>query len=448
MNLTSFKCCGMNNYETAGHIFLAGIKGVLPGKLINDLISLRGSLLKIGYITYDLEKLSNIYVVGAGKASAAMGHYVESILGDKIKDGHIVTKYGSLCKLRFIKVTEAGHPIPDPNSYRASEEILQIAVKAGEKDLVICLWSGGGSALMADCPETSSPGEMALLNEKLIKCGADIREVNAVRKHLSKVKGGQLALHIWPASTVSILLSDVVGDPPDIIASGPTVPDNSTFSDAMAVIEKYGLKNEIPSGLINHLYEGIQGIRPETPKYGDAVFSKTATFLAGSNKTALQAAKAESEKLGFTTLIVTDTLTGDIENACSFIVDSINNCRNDNSLQKPVCLLFGGETTIRVTGKGQGGRNQHLALSAAFRLRHIPGITLLAAGTDGNDGDTDAAGGVVDSDTIQKALSVNIDPEMYLNEFDSYHFFRSTGGHIRTGPTMTNVMDLIVILVE
>jgi hydroxypyruvate reductase/glycerate 2-kinase len=215
----------------------------------------------------------------------------------------------------------------------------------------------------------------------------------------------------------------------------------------MAVIEKYGLKDEIPSGLINHLYEGTNGIRPETPKSGDAVFSKTVTFLAGSNKTALQAAKAEAEKLGFTTFIVTETLAGDIENACSFIVDSINNCKNNNSLQNPVCLLFGGETTVRVTGKGQGGRNQHLALSAAFRLRDIPGITLLAAGTDGNDGDTDAAGAVVDSDTIQKALSMNINPELYLKEFDSYHFFKSTGDHIRTGPTMTNVMDLIVVLI-
>ena len=438
----------MNNFEIAEQIFLAGVKGVLPGKLIIDLISLRGSLLKIGYMSFDLEKISNIYILGAGKASAAMAHYVESILNTRITGGHIITKYGFFCRLKYIKVTEAGHPIPDSNSYMAAEEILRIAVNATENDLIICLWSGGGSALLADYPENSSPGEMAFLNEKLVKCGADISEMNAVRKHLSKLKGGQLAKNIWPASTVSILLSDVIGDPYDIIASGPTVPDNSTFSDAMKVLEKYQLINEIPAGLVNYLNEGVQGIRSETPKSGDPVFNKTATFLAGSNKFALRVAKDEAEKLGFTTFIITESLTGDSENACSFIIDNTINYKNNNILQKPVCLLFGGETTVRVTGKGQGGRNQHLALSAALRLQHIPGITFLAAGTDGNDGDTDSAGAVVDSDTVPKALSKNVVPEMYLSNFDSYQFFKSIGGHIHTGPTMTNVMDLIVVLID
>lgn len=438
----------MNNREIAEHIFLAGIKGVLPGKLINDLISLRGSLLKIGYVSYDLAKTGSIYVMGAGKASAAMAHYLESVLGNRIAQGYIVTKYGYSCKLKYIKVAEAGHPIPDSNSYSAAEEILQIADKAGENDLVICLWSGGGSSLLADYPESSSPEEIALLNEKLVKCGADIREMNAVRKHLSKVKGGQLAKHIWPASSVSIILSDVIGDPPDIIASGPTVPDNSTFSDALGVIEKYQLVTGIPQILLNYLNEGMQLRRPETPKRGDAVFSKSVTFLAGSNKTALQAAKDEADKLGFTTFVITDSLTGDTENACSLIINEINNYKNNSSLQKPICLLFGGETTVRVTGNGVGGRNQHLALYTALRLQEIPGITFLSAGTDGNDGDTDAAGAVVDSDTIHEALAIDIEPEMYLSNFDSYHFFKSFGGHIRTGPTMTNVMDLIVVLIN
>ena len=438
----------MNAGETAERIFLEGVKGVLPGKLINDLITLRGSLLKIGYLSYDLEKISNIYIIGAGKASSAMAHYVESILGIRIKEGHIVTKYGHACKLKFLKVTEAGHPIPDLNSYRATGEVLQIADRAGEDDLVICLWSGGGSSLLADYPESSSPDEIALINEILVKCGADIREINAVRKHLSKVKGGQLARHIWPASAVSIIISDVIGDPPDIIASGPAVPDNSTFADALAVLEKYQLINEIPSGLLDYINDGVQGIRSDTPKPGDEIFSKTVTFLAGSNRSALQAAKIEAEKLGLTTFVITDSLTGDTGNACTSIIDTITIYKNNSDLQKPICLLFGGETTVKVTGKGRGGRNQHLALTAAFRLQHIPGITLLAAGSDGNDGDTNAAGAVVDSNTINEALSMNIDPELYLNNFDSYNFFKKAGGHIRTGPTMTNVMDLIVVLIE
>jgi len=438
----------MNAGETAERIFLEGVKGVLPGKLINDLITLRGSLLKIGYLSYDLEKISNIYIIGAGKASSAMAHYVESILGIRIKEGHIVTKYGHACKLKFLKVTEAGHPIPDLNSYRATGEVLQIADRAGEDDLVICLWSGGGSSLLADYPESSSPDEIALINEILVKCGADIREINAVRKHLSKVKGGQLARHIWPASAVSIIISDVIGDPPDIIASGPAVPDNSTFADALAVLEKYQLINEIPSGLLDYINDGVQGIRSDTPKPGDEIFSKTVTFLAGSNRSALQAAKIEAEKLGLTTFVITDSLTGDTGNACTSIIDTITIYKNNSDLQKPICLLFGGETTVKVTGKGRGGRNQHLALTTAFRLQHIPGITLLAAGSDGNDGDTNAAGAVVDSNTINEALSMNIDPELYLNNFDSYNFFKKAGGHIRTGPTMTNVMDLIVVLIE
>ncbi len=438
----------MNNREVAEHIFLAGIKGVLPGKIINDLFSLKGSLLKIGYLSYDLEKIRNIYVIGAGKASAAMAHYVENILGDRITEGHIVTKYGYFCKLNNITVTEAGHPVPDENSFRATEEILGIAEKAAENDLVICLWSGGGSTLLSDWPESSSPHEVMFFNEMLVRCGAEIREMNIIRKHLSKVKGGQLLRHIWPATSVSIFLSDVIGDPLDIIASGPTVPDNSTFADALKILENYHLKNDIPEGLLNYLEEGAEGKRPETLKQNDNVFLKSATILAANNKTALQSAKAEAENLEFTTFIVTNELAGDTEQACSYIIDSIFKYKNNSALQKPVCLLFGGETTVKVTGNGVGGRNQHLALTAALKIQNIPGITLLSGGTDGNDGNTEMAGAVVDSETLHYALSMNVGPESYLKEFDSYHFFNSIDRGIFTGPTMTNVMDMVVVIIE
>ena len=256
----------MNYRETAEHIFLSGIRGILPEKIISDLISLRGSVLKVGYMSYDLEKFRGTYVLGAGKASAALGHYLESILDNKISGGHIVTKYGFYCKLRKIKVTEAGHPVPDENSFKATSEIINIADNASENDLVICIWSGGGSSLLADHPDSSSPTEMMFLNDILVRCGADISEINIVRKHLSKVKGGQLARHLWPATYVTIYLSDVIGDPPDTVASGPTAPDNSTFEDALRVIEKYGLNNDMPRSLLTFLSDGVKGIHPDSPR--------------------------------------------------------------------------------------------------------------------------------------------------------------------------------------
>lgn len=437
-----------NNREIAEHIFLAGIMGVLPGKLISDLITLRGTLLKIGYQSFNLEKTGKIFVIGAGKASAAMAHYVESILGSRISDGFIVTKYGHSCKLKYIKVSEAGHPVPDENSFAASEEILRVTGLAGENDLVICLWSGGGSSLLADNPAESSPVEISFLNVILVNCGADIMEINTVRKHLSKIKGGQLARSIWPASSVSVILSDVIGDHTDVIASGPTVPDNSTFTDAMKVIESRNLKNDIPPALLKYIVDGELGLHPDTPKPGDQVFKNAVSILAGNNKTALRAASDEAIKIGLNSIIITSDLAGDINDACSFIVDTINSYKNNINMKKPVCLLFGGEPTVSVTGNGTGGRNQHLALMVALRIKDYSGITFLSAGTDGNDGNTEMAGAVVDSETFHTSLSMNADPEKFLADFDSYHFFKTTGGHIFTGPTMTNVMDMVVVIID
>jgi glycerate 2-kinase len=438
----------MNNRESAISIFLAGIRGVMPDRIIGDLVSLRGDTLKVGYQEYNLRKPGNLWIIGAGKASAAMAHYMESIIGDRVNGGHVITKYGCYCKLKKIKVTEAGHPVPDENSFNATSDIIRIADEAGENDLVICLWSGGGSALLADYPETSSVEEIKSLNEILVNSGADIREMNSVRKHFSRVKGGQLARHIYPAGFINIILSDVIGDHFDVIASGPSVPDNSTFADALAVIKKYNLAGQVPSGLLLYLNQGTNGMRPETPKADDPVFAKSISLLAGSNKSALQAARAEAEKMGFPVYIITDKLNGDTNDACSFVINTINDYRSNTSLTKPLCLLFGGETTVKVAGDGSGGRNQHLALASALRLQNIPGVTLLSAGTDGNDGNTDMAGSVVDSETLHDALSMNIDPEKYFNNFDSYNFFRNAGGHVFTGPTLTNVMDIVIVIIE
>jgi len=438
----------MDSRIIAEKIFLAGVNRVLPTMLINKAMSLQDNYLVIKDITFNLKAIENIYVIGAGKASGMMAAEVEKVLGKRITGGHIIVKYGHSCSLEYINITEAGHPVPDSNGFMATEEILNIAVKAESKDLVICLLSGGGSALLTDFPEGSSPEEMMLLNDLLVKSGASIKEINAVRKHLSVVKGGQLARTVYPAKLVSLILSDVPGDPLDVIASGPTTPDPTTFKQAMEVLERYNLVTHIPEGIKKYLEEGIKGNRPETPKQSDPVFKKTSNLLVGTNRLALEASKLKALEYNLNAVIVEDRLQGDIYTVAEYIVDTALRFRNDTEEIKPVCLLFGGEPTVRMTGKGMGGRNQHLALHTAELLQNNPGITVLSAGTDGNDGPTDAAGAVVDSDTFHDALSENIDPVKFLKEFDSYHFFKRAGGHIKTGPTMTNVMDIIVVIVE
>ena len=427
---------------------MAGVRSVLPEKLITGLMSLQGSLLVIDEHKLELGSIRNIYVIGAGKASAAMGHYVETILGNRIAGGYIVVKYGYSCKLKRIIVTEAGHPVPDSNGFKSTEEIIRISAKASEHDLVICLLSGGGSALMADLPEGLLPEELYIVNNLLIRCGATINEINCVRKHLSRVKGGQLTRIVNPAQLITIIISDVVGNPLEVIASGPTIPDPSTFSDALKIVEKYNLANDITSGVMNYLKDGSLGNHPETPKPGDPIFSGTLNILAGTNQIALNASKIQASVLGFKTYIIDAELHGDVENICESVLNTAMSFKNNNEIPKPVCLLYGGETTIKVDGEGTGGRNQHLALSAAIRLRDIPFITLFSAGTDGSDGPTDAAGAVVDSETVRRALSLNEDPEKYIYEYNSYNFFKRVGGHIMTGPTFTNVMDMLIILIE
>jgi len=438
----------MQNRVNAEKIFMAGVRSVLPEMLVTSHLSLSGSILVINGDSFPLDERDNIYVIGAGKASAAMAHYVETIMGERITGGHIVTKYDHSCKLKRIKVTEAGHPIPDANGFTATEEILKIAEKAGERDLVLCLISGGGSALLADLPEGLLPEELYIVNNLLIRCGASINEINCVRKHLSRVKGGQLARAVWPATLISLILSDVTGNPLDVIASGPTVPDMSTFGEALRIIEGYNLIPDLTTGIVNYLKDGAAGIHPETPKPGDPTFSKTFNILAGTNITALEAAKRTAADLGYNTFIINSEIHGDVEGIAGKILEQTIYYKNENTVKKPVCLLFGGEPTLKVSGDGKGGRNQHLALTAAVRISSIPGITFLSAGTDGTDGPTDAAGAVVDSETVTYALSVNKDPGKYLAEFDSYNFFKVTGGHIKTGPTFTNVMDLVVVLIE
>jgi hydroxypyruvate reductase/glycerate 2-kinase len=436
----------MNFRNIAEQIFLAGVKSVHPGKLIHEHICLEGGRLKIGSAEYP--EASRIFIIGAGKATAEMAAAAEDILGSRISGGHIVVKYGHTCELRRIGITEAGHPVPDANGFKGTLKILDIARQASEGDLVICLISGGGSALLTDYPEGSTPEEIAKLNDLLVKSGATIHEINTVRKHLSNVKGGGLARAIFPAVSISLILSDVPGDPLDVIASGPTVPDPTTFSEALDILDKYGIEQQTPSSLINYLSDGCNGIHPKTPKEADPVFEKAGSVLIGNNRKALTSAAEKASSLGLDTFIEDALLTGDGIKAAEYIVEKALEYRTRSQSLKPACLLFGGETTIKVTGNGLGGRNQHLALNAAILLKNTMGITILAAGTDGNDGPTDAAGAVVDSETCHSAVMKNLDPESYLSDFNSYNFFKVAGGHIITGPTLTNVMDIAVVIVE
>lgn len=433
----------MNYRKAAEEIFLAGVEYVTPEKLMHDHLKVNANVISIGDQSFYPEKDSRLYIIGAGKASAEMAKAAEEILGSRISGGQIIVKYGHSCDLKYIAVNEAAHPVPDKNGFEATQKIIEIAHKATSKDLVICLISGGGSALLVDYPEGSSPREIMLLNDLLVKSGATIQEINVVRKHLSKIKGGGLSRILFPATTFSLILSDVLGDPLDIIASGPTVADPSTYSDALNLIRKYRIEQDIPEGLMDTLRKGEAGICPETPKPDDPVFSNTYNIIVGNNRMALEAALVKADSLGFESVIINDNLRGNTVAASEYIVEQTKRFKLSN---KPACLLFGGETTLKVTGNGMGGRNQHLALAAALLLTDFPGIIVLSAGTDGNDGPTDATGAIVDYMTVKDALSQNIDARKYLSEFDSYNFFRQAGGHIITGPTRTNVMDLVVVI--
>lgn len=438
----------MDHKEVARNIFIEAVRSVHPHRLIKDHVKTEGDILSVDDLKLSLDSFRNIYVIGAGKASASMGEALEEILGERVTGGHIIVKYGHSADLKRISVTEAGHPVPDAEGFRATESIIRLAEKTTGSDLVFCLISGGGSALMPDCPEGLTEGELMDLNDLLVRSGADISEINTVRKHLSDVKGGRLARLLSPSTIINLIISDVPGDLPEIIASGPTYPDTSTFRQASDILHKYKLENKVSVAVIDYLGKGLNGLIKETPRPDDPVFKNVSTFLIGTNRTAIEAASAKAARSGLLPYIIDTDLHGDTAEISKVIVESAVRFKKDMQGRKHVCLLFGGETTIKVTGNGLGGRNQHLALMCAKLLRNLDGITILAAGTDGTDGPTDAAGGVVDSSTTTNALLKGIDPEKYLNEFDSYHFFINAGGHVITGPTMTNVMDIIVVIIE
>lgn len=435
----------MDSKRAAVDIFLAGVESVKPDHLIRTFVSFEKNILKIKDLSYDLDHIKNLYVIGAGKASALMAQEVENILGNRITEGHIITKYHHSISLKYITATEAAHPVPDMNGIKGTEEILSIAHKAQEEDLVICLISGGGSALMTDLPESCTLEDLKTLNDVLLKSGASINEMNCIRKHLSKIKGGWLSKTVWPASIVSLILSDVIGDPLDVIASGPTSPDPTTFTDALMILKKYEISQKVPRQILELLRNGSRNALEETPKQDSEIFNRTRNLIIGNNSLALEASKEMAESLNYEAQIITSTLEGEVNDIAIYLTGLAKSIK-ELDLKNKVCLLLGGEPTIKISSNGKGGRNQHLALLTSKMLKDLPGITILSAGTDGTDGPTDAAGAIVDSKTSAKAGDSVI--EEYLQNCDSYNFFKKYEGLIITGPTQTNVMDVVVVLID
>lgn len=396
-------------------------------------------------------KPRRVLVIGFGKASCPMAKAVEDCLPDLAGTGLVITKYGHclLSRPQKIQVYEAAHPVPDVNGLKGTGELIRLLEKGDENTLLICLVSGGGSALLVQPYEGVTLSEKQELTGLLLRAGADINELNTVRKHISRVKGGRLAAIGYPARILSLILSDVIGDRLEVIASGPTAPDITTYYDAIQVLEKYGVIGQTPPHILEVLKKGAEGLLPETPKAGDKIFENVENIIVGSNKTALYAAKKKAEELAFHTELLSSELAGEARDVGRRLALKAKEFRPSKGQgPKPLCLISGGETTVTVKGKGVGGRNMELALSFAIEIEGIDGIKLLSAGTDGTDGPTDAAGAIVDGQTVIKARQLGLAPEEYLNNNDSYNFFRKTDGLFITGPTGTNVMDIQVVVIE
>ncbi|MFK5925740.1 MAG: glycerate kinase [Desulfuromusa sp.] len=430
-------------------IFQAGLQAVAPEAAIKKFCQLDKDILKVYGQNYDLSQFRNIFVLGAGKAGASMAKAVEEILGDRISAGLITVKYDHLEKLKKIKIQEAGHPVPDQNGLAGAQAIYQLAASADKDTLVLCLISGGGSALLPLPVAGVTLEDKQKTTRTLLACGATIHEINAIRKHLSLIKGGGLAKVVYPATLITLILSDVVGDDLDSIASGPCVPDSRTFSDCKAIFKKYSIENTIPSNVLQHIEAGIAGKVAETPKAVQDFFQKTQNVIVASNFDALLKAKEKADELGYNTLLLSSMLEGETRDvAANHIAIAREIQQHGYPLQLPACVLSGGETTVRIQGTGKGGRNQEFALAAAIKLTDMQGVTVLSAGTDGSDGPTDAAGAIVDDTTLQRALAADLEPQHSLDNNDSYNFFDRLNDLYKTGPTNTNVMDLRIVLIS
>ena len=389
-----------------------------------------------------------LVVVGAGKASGAMAAAVEETVGDRIAGGLVAVKDGYRAPTRRIRLVEAGHPVPDERGANAAREIHGLVSAAGEDDLVLVLISGGGSALTPAPVPPITLEEKRALTRLLLSAGATITQLNAVRKHCSRLKGGQLARAAAPARVHALLLSDVIGDAPDVIGSGPTAPDESTFAQAMGILARLGIRDQVPGSVLDRLQRGLRGEIPETPKPGDRIFDRVQNVIIGNNQLVVEAAVAAARRLGLNPHVVTRSLEGEAREAAGRFVALAQEIKaGGGPVALPGCLIAAGETTVTVKGRGKGGRCQEFALAAALEMDGLDGIAVLAAGTDGTDGPTDAAGALADGQSAARATAQGGDPRARLEDNDSHGVFAGLGDLVVTGPTNTNLLDLYLILV-
>lgn len=429
-------------------LFRAALAAADPVRAVLAHLRRDGDLLIAGRRRFRLSSFRGIQVVGAGKASAKMAEAVEKILGARVAGGLINTKYGYRARLRRVGLNECGHPVPDANGVSGSRRIAGIAADAGEHDLVLCLISGGASALL---PLPAPPLTLEAKQEVtalLLRSGAAIHEMNTVRKHISAIKGGQLARLAAPATVLALILSDVIGDDLDVIGSGPTVADRSHFADALRVIEKYNLAGAVPAPVRERLEQGAAGSLADTPKPADPLFERVTNLVVGSNRLAVDAAEQKARSLGYRTLVLSTFIEGetrDVARVHAAIAREI--LVSGRPVKPPACLISGGETTVTVRGSGVGGRNQEFVLAAAVDLAGAGDVVVFSGGTDGTDGPTDAAGAIADGETLARAAALGLDAARFLADNDSYRFFDPLADLVRTGPTGTNVMDVRFLLV-
>jgi len=449
--------------EILRKIYHAGVGAVEPERLVKEALLLSGDRLAVQGggepLEFDLSEFDRLLVIGAGKATGRMAAAAEAILGKRISDGVIAVKFPEEGEsLRRIRVKVGGHPVPDAGSVEAAEAILELARSADARTLVLNLVSGGGSALLAGPWRDETGAETSLADKRettrlLLGCGAAIGEINCVRKHLSGIKGGRLAGLLAPATVVSLILSDVVGDRLDVISSGPTAPDPTAFSDMAEILDRYGIRERVPVSVRRVLERGLAGEIPETPGPDAPIFKQVHNRVIGTNFRAVTAAKARAEKLGFPTLALTSRVTGEAREAARFLWGIAADAATQGApLSTPCCILAGGETTVTLRGEGKGGRNQETALAFLAEMAGEPEIArkihFLSGATDGDDGPTDAAGAFADFEALSRARERGLSIGDFLNRNDAYHFFQQTDALFKPGPTGTNVCDLMILLVR
>lgn len=436
--------------EIATQILAASLAAVEPAAAVLRHLKMDGTTLTAGLKSYDLTRIDRIFLIAAGKAGVPMARAAVSVLGAKVNAGMVIVKDGYGSKdgelPLSIKVVEARHPIPDERGAAATREILAMVSQTTPDDLVLCLLSGGTSALLTSPASGISLSELQKLTDFLLRSGANIQEFNTLRKHLDTVKGGGLARAASPAQILSLILSDVVEDSLDVIASGPTTADASTYLQAARIVKYYQLDEVLPASILSRLQRGMQGEIPETLKPADPLFDRVENVLVGSNRLAAMAGMEAARHFGFNTRLLTAAMQGEARQAGWILAGIARDIAHGGfSMTRPACIIAGGETTVNVRGTGLGGRNLELALAAVSGMSGLNKVLLVSLATDGGDGPTDAAGAVVSGETLAYARGLHLSPMEHLTRNDSYPFFAALDDLIKTGPTQTNTNDLVFL---